>query len=277
MNTYSADLHLHTDFSDGTFTPPQLVRKANKLGFNAISITDHDIVDGIAIANKVADEVGITLIPGVELTVEWGTSELHILGYYINCEVGWFKDLLREICEARVERMKKMVYKLNDLGIELTFQDVLKKNKKGAVGRLHLANVLYEKGKVNSTKEAFYKYIGDNGPCYVKKYKLSPKEAIEDILRVDGIPVLAHPGMSVSESDIYSLIDMGLEGIEVYHPGHSQIQITQYKKLAQENNLIITGGSDCHGKAKEKVLLGKIRVNEEIVESLNSKRKLVNR
>lgn len=275
MNTYSADLHLHTIFSDSTFTPQEVIKKAKRLNFNTISITDHDIVEALPIASKTADEVGINMIPGVELTVEWKNSELHMLGYYIDWKISWFKQLLKDICKARVERMEKMVYRLNDLGIELTTEEVLQRSEKGAVGRLHLANVLYEKGKVNSPQEAFYKYIGDNGPCYVKKYKLSPKEAIDIIFNVNGIPVLAHPGISVDERDVLKLTNMGLRGIEVYHPEHSQSQINSYKKLAQENNLVITGGSDCHGKAKRKVLLGEIRINEELVKALKNEKELV--
>ncbi len=275
MFDYSADLHLHTIFSDGTYTPQQLVRKAKNLRFSAISITDHDIIDAIPIAKEEADILDIELIPGIELTMNWGQSELHLLGYCIDWDKKWFKELLNNICRVRSKRIKKMIFKLNKLGIDLKIGDVfnIEDDKKKAMGRLQLANVLFKKGIVSSPQEAFDKYIGNSSSCYVEKYKLSPEKAISIILDLNGVPVIAHPGVNINEEIISKLVDIGLKGIEVYHPSHNKKQIKQYKQIAQYYNLIITGGSDCHGEAKNKVLMGKIRVSKDIVDSLKNKKK----
>jgi len=268
MSDYSADLHLHTSFSDGTFTPQELVCKAHQLNFDTIAITDHDTIDAIPIAERKAKELNLNLIPGVELTAELDQTELHLLGYYIQWNVDWFKDFLRSVCKARIERMRKMVGRLNDFGIDLEPKEVLSTSENGAIGRLHLANVLYKKNIVSSTKQAFDEYIGDLAPCCVKKYKLLPKEAIGIILKLKGVPVVAHPGISMSDEVILELIDMGIKGIEIYHPGHSKQQIKRYEELAKKHNLVVTGGSDCHGRAKEKVYLGNVRLGEYIVKAL---------
>lgn len=277
MNEYSADLHLHTCFSDGTFSPKELILKAAELNFNAVSVTDHDTVGGIPEAKKYADSKNIELIAGVEMTAEWYGKEIHVLGYYIEWQEVWFKDLMDKICAFRTERMKKMIKKFSDIDIHLNSGDVFSSGKNDSIGRLHLANVLRDKGIVSSCKEAFWKFIGEGKPCYVKKFVLSPQEAVNIILKAKGIPVIAHPGSNVSEKDILEFKTMGLMGIEVYHPSHSSSQKEFFRNLAEKNGMLITGGSDCHGHAKDKMYLGTVRIGKENIEALKSrKRELMN-
>jgi predicted metal-dependent phosphoesterase TrpH len=263
-----ADLHTHTNFSDGTSSPKELVSQAKKNALSAIAITDHDTTEGITPALEEAKSNGIEVLPGVELTAEINATEVHILGYLINWQEAWFQEKLKEIAKVRVERIYEMVKRLKSLGIEIKAEDVFKMSGKGSVGRLHLARVMKDKGVVTSVAEAFAKYIGDRGPAYVGRFRLSPKEAIEIILKLSGIPVLAHPYNLGRDELIPSFMSMGLKGIEVYYPEHSPPVERHYENLAIKYGLLITGGSDFHGEAKPDVTLGSIKIPYSLVEEL---------
>jgi predicted metal-dependent phosphoesterase TrpH len=262
------DLHVHTRHSDSTFTPEEVVDVAHKKGFAAISITDHDCVDGIDPSIERAKNYNLEIIPGVELTAEYDNLEVHIIGYFIDWKAGWFVKKLEEICEARVNRIYEMVARLKDKGVDIDPQKVFKLSGPGAVGRLHLALVMYNEGYISSISEAFHKYIGNKLPCYVRKFKLTPEEAIDIILKLGGVPVLAHPYILGKDDLILELIEKGMRGIEVYHTDHPYNVTLHYENIAFRHKLLITGGSDCHGTGKGNILLGRIKVPYRVVEDL---------
>ena len=265
-----ADLHIHTDFSDSTFSPEEVAKCAGERGLSAIAICDHDCVDGIAPCTDAGSPLGIEVIPGIELTVEKQDAEIHILGYFIDWKTEWFRKRLKDMQEARIERIRKMVEKLNAAGIDVKAEDVFKLAGRGTVGRLHLAQAMLKTGKVKSFKEAFNKYIGFAKPCYVSNARFSPREAIEVLTKVGGVAVLAHPGVMKRDEYIPELVECGLRGIEVYHTDHNAAAVKRYEELAAQYGLLATGGSDCHGMGKGKVMIGTVRVPYELVEKLKA-------
>jgi predicted metal-dependent phosphoesterase TrpH len=276
-----ADLHVHTNISDSTFSPEKVARYAKMQGLDAIAITDHDTCAAIAPAIIAAKGTGIEIIPGVELTAEMGDDEIHVLGYFIDWQDDSFTKKLKELCRVRKERAKEILKRLNEQGIDLKYEDLLEiaGPDSGSLGRLHIANLLYKKGKVACVKEAFTKYIGNSSPAYVKKFKLSPKEAVDMIKDAGGVSVLAHPKTINTETmpleDILKiLVNEGIQGIEVYHSDNNDRESSEFKKLAAEYGLLITGGSDCHGLGKKDVLLGKVKVPYELVEKLRNAARL---
>jgi predicted metal-dependent phosphoesterase TrpH len=276
-----ADLHVHTNISDSTFSPEKVVRYAKMQGLDAIAITDHDTCAAIAPAIMAAKGVDIEIIPGVELTAEMGDDEIHVLGYFIDWQDDLFTKKLKELCRVRKERAKEILKRLNEQGIDLKYEDLeeIAGPDSSSLGRLHIANLLYKKGKVACVKEAFTKYIGNNSPAYVKKFKLSPKDAVDIIKDAGGVSVLAHPKTINTETrplkDILKiLVNEGIQGIEVYHSDNNDRESSEFKKLAGEYGLLITGGSDCHGLGKKDVLLGKVKVPYELVEKLKSASRL---
>ena len=270
-----ADLHVHTDVSDGTFSPEKVVGYAKLQGLDAIAITDHDTCAAITPAIRLAKDMDIEIIPGVELTIDVEDDEIHILGYFIDWQNSSFIKKLEELCRVREERAKEILRRLSEQGIDLKYEDLLEIAcpGTGSIGRLHIANLLYKKGKVACIREAFTKYIGNDSPAYVKKFKLSPREAADMIKAVGGVSVLAHPKTINTETKplkdiVKMLVGEGIQGIEVYHSDHNSRESSEFKKLASEYGLLITGGSDCHGLGKKEVLLGKVKIPYELVEKL---------
>lgn len=263
-----ADLHLHTIFSDGTYTPKQLVQEAKGVGLSVIAVADHDNVDGIAPTIEESLSKKIEVIPAIELSAESDGGEIHILGYLIDYNNKQLKEKLAFLRRNRVERIYKMVDKLTSLGIHLKPESVFALAEDATVGRLHLARAMLKEGLIKNTSEAFRRYIGDRSPAYVCGFKLSPMAAINLIRNSGGIPVLAHPYLIKDEKLIPQLIKNGLMGLEVYYPEHSKPTIKHFLKLAKKFNLLVTGGSDCHGKAKPEVKIGSIKIPYDLVEKL---------
>jgi predicted metal-dependent phosphoesterase TrpH len=268
-NGMYADLHLHTNLSDGTFTPSQLIALAKKAGLDCISITDHDCVAAYLTDLPKQD---IEIVPGIELTADVNNTEVHLLGYFIDYEAGWFQDKLKEICSSRVERMKEMCAKLTRLGMKLDYEEVVNVSGHSCVGRLHLARLMVKKGYVFGTQEAFDKYIGDGRPCYASKFRLSPKEAIALILEIKGVPVLAHPYSLANQDLIPEFVKSGLMGLEAIYPEHNPSQTKHYQRLSKEYGLLVTGGSDCHGEAKPQIRIGEIKIPYDLIEKLKAAR-----
>lgn len=263
-----ADLHVHTFYSDSTFSPEEVVTCAKEKALSAIAICDHDSVDGIEPCEKLGRPLGVEIIPGIELTAEKSDLEIHILGYYIDWHNQPFRKRLAELQSARVDRIHKMVEKLADHDVKMDAAEVMKLSRHGSVGRLHLARAMLNAGKIRDIREAFSKYIGFLKPCYVSKVKFTPKESIEMVLKVGGVPVLAHPGILEKDEYIPEFIEYGLRGIEVYHTDHKPHQTRCYEEIAARRGLIMTGGSDCHGLGKGRVLLGEIKVAYDTVDAL---------
>jgi len=263
-----ADLHIHTYYSDSTFSPEEVIAAAHKKGLYAIAICDHDCVDGIGPSEELASSLGIEVVPGVELTIEKEDAEIHILGYYIDWKDEEFRKKMKVLQDARVERIHRMVEKLEAEGIPVKADEIFKLAGKGTVGRLHVARAVLNTGKIKNFKEIFGRYIGFLKPCYVSNVRFTPKEAIGAILKVGGVPVLAHPQTMGKDEYIPELIECGLRGIEVYHTDHKENARKHYQEIAERYGLLVTGGSDCHGMGKGRVLIGTVKVPYELVEKL---------
>ncbi|HQA06444.1 MAG TPA: PHP domain-containing protein [Syntrophomonadaceae bacterium] len=243
------DLHVHSTASDGLLTPEEVLLRAQEIGLAGIALTDHDTISGIEAAQKYRVDHGLTLefIPGIEMNTEVDETEVHILGYYIDHHDNRLLNKLEEIREARLERARKMVYRLKSMGLAISFDHVEKLARGDLIGRPHVAQALTEKGYVFSIKEAFEKYIGKGKPAYVPRYKFLPQEAIQLIKNAGGVPVLAHPGLLRNRELIQEAINLGVAGLEVYYPDHTLEQVAEYLHLCQHYHLLVTGGSDFHG------------------------------
>ncbi|MDD5131167.1 MAG: PHP domain-containing protein [bacterium] len=267
------DLHVHSIFSDGTLTPQRIVEYAVKRNLSAIALTDHDTTDGVPIAQEYSRQFGLEVVPGVELSVEMpGRTdlELHILGYYLDYQDAAFQERLSFFRKKRHERAVMILEKLKDLNVFLDGAKLLEMANDNAIGRLHFAQALLEEGYVHNIQEAFQRFIGFNKPAYVPKARLTPEQAIKMITDVDGIPALAHPYFSEINRDMIDLlVGFGLKGIEVYHSRHSKSDMDRFRQYASEFNLLITGGSDCHGEIdKNEVLMGNMDVPFELLEKM---------
>lgn len=264
-----ADLHVHTNFSDGTFSPEEVVREANSKGFSCICICDHDCVGAIEPAMECAKGTPLEIVPGVELTVIKDGREIHVLGYFISWKEKWFQEVMKRVQGERDVRIDKMLGKLRRFGIKLDKESVMRlAGGKGSVGRLHLARALADSGAVSSVQAAFNIYIGDFKPCYVEDIGFSPKEAVDLIMKAKGVPVLAHPAVLRDDSLVQEFIKDGVRGIETYHSDHRPSDSKKYEKMAEDYGIIATGGSDCHGHAKRRVLMGDVKVPYAVVERL---------
>ena len=264
-----ADLHMHTYYSDGTSSPAEVVAEAVRAGLVCISITDHDTVEGIVPTREAAKTVNLEVISGIELSSEIDGKDVHILGYCIDETHKTLLEIIKEAQGARVARMHKMIEKLKEMGVNnIQFEEVSQLTQSKSLGRPHLAALLKQKGWVSDIAQAFNKYLGEGCPAYVPKYKLTPYEAIALIRKIGGVAVLAHPMITNKDELIRSLVEGGLQGLEVYYPNCPTVTCEYYAKLAQKYKLIATGGSDAHGQAKTNTFIGKAKIPYEIVEEL---------
>lgn len=265
------DLHIHTYYSDSTFSPKEVVKMAKDKGLQAIAITDHDIVEGILEAQQKGREVGIEVIPGVELSVlnkKHPEKDIHLLGYFVDFQNKDFLKTLKKFQKRRYYRTIEMVKKLKECGMEITFEEVKKISGQGTLGKLHIAVAVCKKKEFNNLEDIFIKYLNYGCPAYAEKYRMEIKEAIEVIRNCKGVPVLAHPSYSKCEDIIESSRQYGLMGIEVYHPEQNEEDRKRLIQIAKRYNLLITGGSDCHGLNKDNTLIGKVTIDGDVIESL---------
>lgn len=265
----SADLHIHTYFSDSSSSPQEVVNDALKAGLSCIAITDHDIVQGIDPAIEAARPHSLEIVPGIELSSEFENCDIHILGYFIDYHQGQLLEKIDVFLEARIARMKQMIMNLKGAGVNnIVFEEVASLTQSRAVGRAHLAILLLQKGWVSNIKSAFEKYLGHGCPGYAPKYKQTPFEAIELIRSCGGVAVMAHPMLTQKDELIPRFVAAGLKGLEVYYPNCTNTVTEFYERIAKKNNLIATGGSDAHGSAKSYTYVGKKTVPMDVVEQL---------
>jgi predicted metal-dependent phosphoesterase TrpH len=266
-----ADLHLHTYFSDGTYSPEELVVQAQRHGVSAIALTDHDTVEGCPRAALACAAAGIEFIAGTELTAEQEGNELHLLGYLLDIHN---PRLLAEIATfqaVRQNRIREIVVRLNQVKIPLDAEDVLALANCRAPGRPHVARALVQAGLCATMDEAFERFLRKNRPAWVPKFKMSAAAAIDLIHHAGGLAVLAHPGLNRSDQVIPGMVESGLDGIECFHTKHSTSTAEHYLELADRFHLLVTGGSDCHGLSKGKPLIGTVKLPYQHVEHLKAK------
>ena len=266
-----ADLHLHTNFSDGTYTPEELVSQAAKQRLVAIAVTDHDTVEGCERAANACRALEIEFIAGTELTAEQNDNEIHILGYLLDTHNPKLLSEIAKFQAVRQSRIREMVAKLNALNVPLRTEDVFALANCRSPGRPHVARALVKAGLVGSLDEAFERFLKKHRPAWVPKAKMSALVAIELIHQAGGMAVMAHPGLNRSDEVIPDLVAAGLDGIECFHTKHSTAIAEHYLEIADKYNLLVTGGSDCHGLSKGKPLIGTIHLPYQHVEKLKAK------
>ncbi len=280
------DLHLHSTASDGSFSPAEILALAREAGVLAISITDHDTLDGIKKILKNPLPPTPELITGVEISCEppspfKGVGSIHLLGYGFSVYDKKLNAILEKAKISRTQRNPEIIKKLNSIGFDISMEQVEERFGADQTGRPHIAELMKELGYVQTFREAFDKYLGKDKPAYVDKYKVSCKEAIEIILNAGGIPVLAHPGLlsfdgnHTFETFVDTLIGFGLEGIEVFYTDHDETQTSFYNEFATLKNLIPTGGSDFHGTFNAGVSLGtgnsNLNIDHSVFKVLNER------
>lgn len=281
MHNKIVDLHTHTTESDGSFTPEELMQEAKRVGLSAIAITDHDSISGIKKAAPLAEELGIELIPGVELSTDYNGKEVHVVGLYVNIEDEYFLGKIKEFKENRDSRNAIMVENLQKEGFDITIEALTAENPDCVITRANIARFLYEHGMIPTIQTAFEKYIGDNCKCYVNRFKITPMDGVRLIKEVGGTAILAHPLLyHMSDSTLQKMVaemkEAGLDGIEAVYCTYTPAEERQMKQFAKANDLLISGGSDFHGTTKPKLNLatgyGKLHIPYEILETIKDSR-----
>jgi predicted metal-dependent phosphoesterase TrpH len=281
------DLHTHTTASDGTLSPTQVVSKANALGLVGVAITDHDTIQGVEEGIRAGTNLGIEVVPGVEISCNCQDQHVHLLGFYFDTQNDDLCSLLEWMRVGREQRLPKMIAKLRELGIEVDQREVEAEARGESSGRPHLARVLLHHNHVTSIEEAFDKYLGYGRPAYVDRPRPSIEQGIETILHAQGVPVIAHPLTVDVEPNVLitGLVSNRLQGLEYYYP-YEQVagkapdwyasiesRLAELMTLAKKYHLILTGGSDYHGPIPEKAELGSVPVPVETLEMLRRRYK----
>ena len=263
------DLHAHTVFSDGTFTPTESVKLALERGLTTLAITDHDSTEGLPEAFAAADGTGLEIVPGTEFSTVWEGQGVHVLAYWPDLDHEEFQAELRRLRADRFTRGERMVERLRELGYPVTFDRVREIAGGGAIGRPHVAQALVEAGVIPTTDQAFSpELIGSGGRAYVEKHALDPLASLALIKRAGAVAVIAHPGLwreglGVHDSLIEDLAASGLDGIEAAHSDHTPEMEERYREMAGRLGLVATGSSDCHGTLYDPVRLGMVTTDPD--------------
>lgn len=277
------DLHVHSTFSDGSYTPEELAGMGKDAGLSAMALTDHDTTNGIDRFMAACESVGLKGVPGVEISGNVSKGTLHILGYYIDIKDENLQIVLQRIRDGREERNHLILEKINKLGFAMEMHEVAAFAGEDVVGRPHFAQAMIAKGYVRDKDDAFGRYLAKGLSCYADRFRLSDTDAVAEILRVGGVPILSHPftlGLSNGELRKYvaKLCEAGLKGIEVYYSEHGDDRVRCYLGLAKEFGLVVTGGSDFHGDINPRIRLGagfgNLNISDDIVVGLEKARSL---
>jgi predicted metal-dependent phosphoesterase TrpH len=270
------DLHAHTDASDGALNPEQLVDLALERGVRVLAVADHDTTAGVLPCKKAAEGRGLEVWDAIELSADEFSVDIHVLGYFVNPKNDNLQDTLVTLRHSRLDRGRKMVDRLNELGMTISWSRVQEIAGEGSVGRPHIASAMLENGYINSIKEAFDNFIGNGGPAHVDREKLTPAETVGLIREAGGFASLAHPQYLLSETPedrrsfdiegyVGQLVSQGLEGIEVYYPDLSESLQRRFIELARRYDLIKTGGTDFHGLPGQDRTPGDVWIPEETI------------
>ncbi|MCI8946461.1 MAG: PHP domain-containing protein [Lachnospiraceae bacterium] len=272
------DLHVHSNKSDGTFSPTQLVEYAVKKGLTAFALTDHDTADGLEEAIAASKSRPVTVIPGIEFSTSYEDKDIHVLGLAIHYKAPVFLSALADFVASREQRNERMCQKLRDYAkIDITYEKLKQASPGAVITRAHYAGYLLEHGVVNSMPEAFERFIGDQAPCFIPREKVTPLQAVRLIREAEGIPVLAHPPLyHLSDARLEALVKMltenGLAGVEALYSTYTPGEETHMKSLARKYGLLITGGSDFHGARKPDIDMGtgkgNLYVHDSILDAL---------
>lgn len=273
------DLHTHSLKSDGSMTPTEVVEEAKRAGLAAIALTDHDSVDGVREAVEAGERLGVEIIPAIEFSV-MSKTETHILGYFIDIDNPDLKEMLKEVVDLRIERNHVTCQRLNELGFDITLEEVRALAPNNFVGRAHFARVMMDKGYISTVKEGFEKYMSVGKYAYCEKQRLSTREAIELITKCGGIAFLAHPHLTKLPDDelkefLKELKGYGLCGLEGYYTDYTPEMQEKYQSMAEELGLMISGGTDFHAKMKPHISigtgLGNMKIPYSVIEEIKKK------
>ncbi|RPJ49360.1 MAG: PHP domain-containing protein [Candidatus Latescibacterota bacterium] len=263
LSLIHADLHTHSDYSDGSIPPPELLLRAGYAGLAAIALTDHDTVDGVEPMRGAAPEGAPEVIAGLELSCMDGDDEIHILGHWVDPDYPPLRTELARIRGMRVRRAESILDRLRAHRIVLDLEDVMGLTRNGLVGRPHIAEAIVRRGLVPDLETVYRKYLGDGRPAAVPKRSLSPADGVRLIRRAGGIASVAHPGVGAIRNLLPPLAASGLAGLEVWHPKHSSRDVERFTALAEQLGLVPTGGSDYHGLDSGATILGHYGLTED--------------
>ncbi len=267
------DLHMHSTASDGTLPVEELMKLAARVGLKTIALTDHDTTAALDTALSVGRGLSMEVIPGIELSADDDGNEVHVLGYFINYDNDKFQNELKKFRYARVGRAEAMVKKLGELGLPISYERVLEIAGDAAPQRPHIAEALKEAGYITTIAEAFDKYIGNDGPAYVDRVRITTVESVELIKSVGGLAVMAHPTYVKNLADVLPpMVEAGLVGIEVHYGHYNDATVADLLKIAKAHHLIATGGSDFHGRPDGgQVYIGEHVVPPTVIDELKAK------
>ena len=265
------DLHLHTTCSDGKKSPEELLDLVRRSGVAAFAVTDHDTLDGYRQVAAMLQEGDPELIPGIELSARIGERDVHLLAYLFDPDHKELNRQIEDFRQKRERRGRKIVEKLEELGLKVPFEKVQEAAGDGVIGRPHIAEAMVAAGAVHHYEEAFRKYISNAGPAYVAKAKMTPEEAIALTHDAGGVAVLAHPFIDDMYEHLPMLVELGLDGIEIYHYSHTAGDVERVRELAVRYDLLPSGGSDFHGRESRSAIIGSDKVPMAFLDALKQR------